>query len=460
MQAEEEKYPRITDDFLKKLLRSDIRIYYSTRYLNDKLYLHYKGFHKIENLSDFTGLKVLYIEGNAIEKIEGLENCTDLRCLYIQENCIREISGLDTLSELYTLNLSDNMIRSISGLSNNQKLNTLLLQRNSIGANGLQDILQLADLKSLSVLDLSHNKIDDPEILPQVLEKMPQIGVLYLQGNPVCKKIENYRKVITYKLPNLKYLDDRPIFEEDRRFAQAFAIGGIQAEREERKKWQEEKEAERLRNHLAFREMVEKHRNERVEQEAAKSSESTTMSEGSSDEWNSSNETPEVSYIGSRGSETKSEDELPPLEEVKIEDIPFITGVRNEDKEEKENFTSKLIVEEKKEKKEEEFKGTKIMIEEVNEGVEVKNEERIVCEEKIREEVTENEEEKGEKVGEEEKVASNTEESEEILNPEIHKLDPPSKDIVEQRLNQIASQEKADLELLMRKQQEDLDELD
>ena len=43
----------------------------------------------------------------------------------------------------------------------------------------------------------------------------------------MCKKIRNYRKVMIAKLPNLKYLDDRPVFGEDRRYAEAFKRGGI-----------------------------------------------------------------------------------------------------------------------------------------------------------------------------------------------------------------------------------------
>jgi hypothetical protein len=52
---------RLTKEFLKKLLKSDFKFYYSTPYLNDCLYLHYKGFSKIENLEEFTGLKVVTV---------------------------------------------------------------------------------------------------------------------------------------------------------------------------------------------------------------------------------------------------------------------------------------------------------------------------------------------------------------------------------------------------------------
>jgi dynein assembly factor 1 len=66
---------------------------------------------------------------------------------------------------------------------------------------------------------------------------MPSLAVLYLTGNPVCKKIANYRKTIIAAIPTLKYLDDRPVFEDDRIYAEAFARGGITEEREARKEW-------------------------------------------------------------------------------------------------------------------------------------------------------------------------------------------------------------------------------
>ena len=251
----EEPQNRITKEFLKKLLRSDIRQYYCTPELNDVLYLHYKGFEAIENLEAFTELKVLYIEGNAISKLENLGFCNKLKCLYIQENLIKKIENLENLEDLVSLNLSDNLIERIEGLGNNKKLENLQLKRNRIGVHGLGDIQHLTELKSVSALDISNNTVDceDFEDFIGILEKMEALAVLYLQNNPICKKIPNYRKTLIARLKNLKYLDDRPVFPEDRRFAEAFYAGGIEAEKLERQKFKDEEEEKHRRQHEAFR---------------------------------------------------------------------------------------------------------------------------------------------------------------------------------------------------------------
>ena len=77
---------------------------------------------------------------------------------------------------------------------------------------------------------------------------MPNLKVLYLQNNPVVKKIKNYRKTVIAALPSLKYLDDRPVFEDDRRHAEAFSRGGIDEERKERDKIKQEKHEKDERN--------------------------------------------------------------------------------------------------------------------------------------------------------------------------------------------------------------------
>ena len=115
-------------------------------------------------------------------------------------------------------------------------------------------------MPTISVLDISDNKITDEGIVDEILVKMPALSVLYLQNNEVTKNIKNYRKTLIVKLPNLKYLDDRPVFPEERRFAEAFHKGGIELEREERAKYKKEQEDEHLRNHYAFRDMIERYR--------------------------------------------------------------------------------------------------------------------------------------------------------------------------------------------------------
>jgi len=163
------------------------------------------------------------------------------------------MEGFDAHTNLYNLNLVDNMIETIEGLSKCTKLNTLQLKRNRIGEKkGLEDLTGLLECPSIAVLDISDNKIEDENILPEILEKMPNLSVLYCQGNGFCRKIPNYRKVIIAKLPGLNYLDDRPVFPEDRRFAEAFYKGGLDAEREERKKFKEEEAEKHLKNHNAF----------------------------------------------------------------------------------------------------------------------------------------------------------------------------------------------------------------
>lgn len=81
---------------------------------------------------------------------------------------------------LANLNLSDNMIVTVEGLENLENLDMLYLARNRIGRNGLDDLRGLLDCPSITTLDLQNNKIDDPEILEEILVHMPNLKVLYL----------------------------------------------------------------------------------------------------------------------------------------------------------------------------------------------------------------------------------------------------------------------------------------
>jgi len=75
-----------------------------------------------------------------------------------------------------------------------------------------EDLEHLKNCPSVRVLELSKNRIADPRIV-EILEAMPDLRLLKLDGNPVIRSIPQYRKTLICKLKGLTYLDDRPVFE-------------------------------------------------------------------------------------------------------------------------------------------------------------------------------------------------------------------------------------------------------
>jgi dynein assembly factor 1, axonemal len=113
----------MTKEKLKEICRKD-NLYTADPSLNDKLYLHYKGFREISRdaLERYTGLKVMWLEGNGLHSMDGLQNQKELTTLYLHENVIEAIEGLEECPNLDTLNISKNLIRKIEGLEGCTKL--------------------------------------------------------------------------------------------------------------------------------------------------------------------------------------------------------------------------------------------------------------------------------------------------------------------------------------------------
>ena len=119
----------------------------------------------------------------------------ELRCLFLQNNRIEKIENLSTLKNLTTLNLSHNYLSCLTSLACLPKLHTFIASHNKLCT--VKDLEELVGCKELSVLDISHNSIDEAEVMDSVLHLVENLKVLTYMGKPIVRKTKDYRYVNT-----------------------------------------------------------------------------------------------------------------------------------------------------------------------------------------------------------------------------------------------------------------------
>ncbi|XP_032565054.1 protein phosphatase 1 regulatory subunit 42 isoform X4 [Chiroxiphia lanceolata] len=180
-----------------------------------------KNIDTIGVLSFCKNLKVLYLYDNQISQIQNLDFASNITHLYLQNNCISSIENLSSLKKLEKLYLGGNYITVVEGLDKIGEIRELHIesQHLPLGEKLLFDPVSLRSLaKSLSVLNISNNNIDELEELAVlenlsylkavdnqlqhmkdlkvVLNKWTKLRRMDLTGNPICQKPKYRDKVV------------------------------------------------------------------------------------------------------------------------------------------------------------------------------------------------------------------------------------------------------------------------
>ena len=209
--------------------------------VNERLWLQNRRWRAIGGLEKFTGVRMLHLENNQIGPCvgPGLRHLAQLRALYINCNMLREVDNLEANDQLTLLNLATNQISSFAPGSLPPSLNTLECSNNVL--ERADALAPLALLPNLEVLDLQNNRLAD-EGLFCLFSSFPALRVLYLQGNPI-QRAEYYRRRLVSGCVHLTYLDDSPVEALEKCGAEAWAVGGAEAERAARQKFHDDKRA-------------------------------------------------------------------------------------------------------------------------------------------------------------------------------------------------------------------------
>eukprot|EP00817_Percolomonadidae_sp_ATCC50343_P006469 CAMPEP_0117419046 /NCGR_PEP_ID=MMETSP0758-20121206/704_1 /TAXON_ID=63605 /ORGANISM="Percolomonas cosmopolitus, Strain AE-1 (ATCC 50343)" /LENGTH=1291 /DNA_ID=CAMNT_0005199911 /DNA_START=513 /DNA_END=4388 /DNA_ORIENTATION=- len=146
---------------------------------------------RVTNMPSLEQITYLNLYGNSLQKITGLGSLVNLKHLILSFNEIQTIEGLTTLVNLERLELGFNLIRRIEGIES---------------------------LPNLKFLELCNNLIYRIEDINVLRKHVPQLEEINLKNNTLCE-IPSYRYIIIRRMPNLLFLDESRILDDEREFA-------------------------------------------------------------------------------------------------------------------------------------------------------------------------------------------------------------------------------------------------
>ncbi|NXO39442.1 PPR42 phosphatase, partial [Locustella ochotensis] len=184
------------------------------------LYLYDNQINQIQNLDFASNITHLYLQNNQIASIENLSSLKKLEKLYLGGNYITIVEGLDKVGELKELHIENQHLPDGEKLLFDPvSLNSLAksLSVLNISNNNIDELEELAVLENLSYLKAVDNQLKHMKDLEVVLKKWTKLRRLDLTGNPICQK-PKYKDRIIVQSQTLEYLDGKEIQEMERRF--------------------------------------------------------------------------------------------------------------------------------------------------------------------------------------------------------------------------------------------------
>jgi len=155
------------------------------------------------DLSGFSMVKRMLLDGNRLESLEGLTGCLSLEEVSIEGNALTSLRGASALKNLRRLDAGGNQISSILDLKSLAHLCQLSLEDNLI--DSLDTVSSLAGLMELY---LSNNFLEELRSV-LMLKHLTRLTVLDLAGNSLCNAAD-YRLYTMFHLRRLKVLDGAP----------------------------------------------------------------------------------------------------------------------------------------------------------------------------------------------------------------------------------------------------------